>query len=67
MCGIVCTANKLKTSFGNGKVNDLLDLVLMLDTDFHYKEDLKILSSVIAKLISEIESAWAQKEDVEDE
>ena len=63
----VCTANKLKTSFRNGKVNDLLDLVLMLDTDFHYKEDLKILSSVIAKLISEIESAWAQKEDVEDE
>ena len=42
-------------------------LVLMLDTDFHYKEDLKILSSVIANLISEIESAWAQKEDVEDE
>ena len=63
----MCTANKLKTSFRNGKVNDLLDLVLMLDTDFHYKEDLKILSSVIAKLISEIESAWAQKEDVEDE
>ena len=61
------TEKKLKRSFEQKNVNDLLDLVLQIDTKHHYKQDLSEISSMISTLITEIERDWARTGDAVDE
>jgi len=56
------TAEKIQTSVDENKLNDVLDVLLLLDSSVHYLRDLQIICAAMSKVIVKVERDWASKE-----
>ena len=43
-------------------MNDVMDVLLLLDSSVHYLRDLQIICAAMSKVIVKVERDWASKE-----
>ena len=56
------TAERIQSSIDESKLNDVLDVLLLLDSSVHYLRDLQIICAAMSKVIVKVERDWASRE-----